>query len=95
MSQVKTKLMQCTRCGFLKGGMVDLRPCTESGEHRFRALEAKLLASALGSFGGSEPRYKSEEIRRAARLFTFAKSNARRRGLPMPLPPPELTPTES
>jgi hypothetical protein len=71
--------MQCTRCGYLKNGLVSLKECP-GGKHQFRSLPATLLAKALGSFGGSPPRYATEEERRAARLKTFADSNAKRRG---------------
>jgi len=89
MSTKENKLMQCTRCGYLKNGLVSLKECP-SGKHVFRSLPATMLAKALGSFGGSPPRYETPEARRAARNWSHAKQNAIRRGKPIPPRPPGL-----
>jgi hypothetical protein len=74
-------MSQCLVCGFLKGGVVPLKPCTaKSGVHRFKEIESHMLASALGSKGGRPPVYKTEEERIAARRASYARQNAKRRG---------------
>ena len=74
------KMRQCTKCGFLEGGVVADRPCTNlTGKHRFKVLDNQVLGRALGATGGRPPTYATEEERRAARLATFTRSNNKRR----------------
>ncbi len=62
----------------MTGGTVPMQPCP-SGEHTFQPLSLATIASALGRQGGRPKTYGTEEERRAARLATFARSNARRK----------------